>query len=195
MADLITKTTELAMSVTLAYIRPGDTAVDATCGTGRDTVSLARAVGSEGRVYAFDIQNSALLMTEERLRKHGLENVNLLKQSFTTMCGYAGEESASAVVFNLGYLPGGDHSISTTAETTLEGLECALRTVRPGGVVTVVMYDGHEEGAVEKARVLEWAEGLDQSRYHAAYVSLINQNGQPPEVLWITKKSERKKRR
>ena len=55
MSNLITKTTELAMSVTLTYIRQGDIVIDATCGTGQDTVMLARAVGSEGSVYAFDI--------------------------------------------------------------------------------------------------------------------------------------------
>jgi hypothetical protein len=98
------------------------------------------------------------------------------------------ERSASAVVFNLGYLPGGDHSITTTADTTLEGLRCALDIIKPGGIVTVVMYDGHEAGAEEKKAVLEWAEALDQKKYHAAYVSLLNQKNHPPEILWITRK-------
>ena len=62
MSNLITRTTELAMSVTLTYIKPGDTVVDATCGTGQDTVALARAVGDGGSVYAFDIQKNAHLL-------------------------------------------------------------------------------------------------------------------------------------
>ena len=188
MGNLITRTTELAMSVTLTYIKPGDTVIDATCGTGQDTVVLARAVGSEGSVYAFDIQKSAHLLTEARLKSHGITNVRLIMQSFVSMSDHVPERSASAVVFNLGYLPGGDHSITTTADSTLEGLEAALRTVKPGGIVTVVMYDGHEEGAEEKKAVLEWAEALDQKRYHVAYVSLLNQKNNPPEILWITKK-------
>ena len=188
MSNLITRTTELAMSVTLTYIKPGDTVVDATCGTGQDTVVLARAVGSEGRVYAFDIQKNAHLLTEARLRSHGLNNVHLVMQSFISMSDHIPERSAAAVVFNLGYLPGGDHSITTTAEATLEGLDRALRTIRPGGVVTVVMYDGHEEGAEEKRAVLEWAETLDSKKFHVAYVSLLNQKNNPPEILWITKK-------
>ena len=109
-------------------------------------------------------------------------------QSFVSMSDHIPEKSASAVVFNLGYLPGGDHSITTKADTTLEGLGVALRTIRPGGIVTVVMYDGHEEGAEEKKAILEWAENLDQSRYHVAYVSLLNQKKHPPEILWITRK-------
>ena len=188
MSNLITRTTELAMSVTLAYIRKGDTVIDATCGAGQDTVALSRAVGSEGKVYAFDIQKKALLLTEARLRTHGFANVHLVMQSFASMGEHIPENSAAAVVFNLGYLPGGDHSITTTADTTLEGLECAISTIYPGGIVTVVMYDGHEEGAEEKKRVLEWAEALDPGRYHVAYVSLLNQKNHPPEILWITKK-------
>lgn len=188
MSNLITRTTELAMSVTLAYIRPGDTVVDATCGTGQDTVVLARAVGSEGSVYAFDIQQHAHVLTEARLRKHGITNTHLILQSFASMRDHVPENSAAAVVFNLGWLPGGDHSITTTADSTQKGLQCALSAVRHGGIVTVVMYDGHDEGAEEKEAVLQWAEGLDQRRYHVAYVSLLNQKNHPPEILWITKK-------
>lgn len=188
MTNLITRTTELAMSVTLAYVSDGDTVVDATCGNGLDTVALAKAVGREGKVYAFDIQKKALILTEARLHSHGLGNVHLIKQSFESMSSHIAENSASAVVFNLGYLPGGDHSITTTAGTTMAGLDAALRVIRPGGIVTVVLYDGHEEGVEEKKSIVEWAETLDPGQYHAAFVSMINQNNHPPEILWITKK-------
>lgn len=188
MTDLISRTTALAMSVTLSYIDKGDTVVDATCGTGQDTVSLAKAVGAGGCVYAFDIQEAAIGRTAKRLDEEGLRNVQLIHGSFITMGSYLTESSAAAVVFNLGYLPGGDHSITTTAEETLEGLECALRTIRPGGILTVVMYDGHDAGREEKQRVLEWAEALDPKQYHAAYVDMLNQQNHPPEILWITKK-------
>lgn len=188
MSNLITKTTELAMALTLTYIRSGDTVVDATCGTGQDTLSLAKAVGDRGRVYAFDIQKKALLLTEARLHSHGITNVRLLRSSFVSMSTHIPENSAAAVVFNLGYLPGGDHSITTTADETIEGLEAALRTIHPGGIVTVVLYDGHEQGKAEKKRVLDWSGNLDPGMYHAAYVSLVNQRNNPPEILWITKK-------
>ena len=188
MSNLITKTTELAMSVTLAYVGKGDTVVDATCGSGQDTVVLSRAVGESGQVYAFDIQKKALLLTETRLHAHGCGNVHLLMKSFAEMGEHIPASSAAAVVFNLGYLPGGDHSITTTADETLLGLECALKAIRTGGIVTVVLYDGHEAGADEKQRVISWAEGLDPKKYHAAFVSLINQKNNPPEILWLTKK-------
>jgi ubiquinone/menaquinone biosynthesis C-methylase UbiE len=188
MSNLITKTTELAMSVTLAYVRRGDIVVDATCGTGQDTAALAKAVGPEGRVYAFDIQKKALLMTEARLKAHGYNNVHLMMKSFESMSSHLPEGSAAAAVFNLGYLPGGDHSVTTTAETTIRGLEAALRTVKTGGIVTVVLYDGHEAGREEKKSVMDWAESLDSKQYHAVYVNMLNQKNDPPEILWITKK-------
>ena len=188
MSNLITKTTELAMALTLTYVRSGDTVVDATCGTGQDTAALAKAVGPDGRVYAFDIQKKALLLTEARLKSHGYNNVKLMMKSFESMSSHIPEGSAAAVVFNLGYLPGGDHSITTTADETLQGLSCALKAIRPGGIVTVVLYDGHEAGAIEKKRVIKWAGELDPHRYHAAFVSLINQDKHPPEILWITAK-------
>ena len=48
------------------WLRPGDRAVDATCGNGRDTLLLARLVGEEGRVWALDIQAEALARTRQR---------------------------------------------------------------------------------------------------------------------------------
>ncbi len=188
MNNLIVRTTSLAMSITLSYIEKGDTVVDATCGSGQDTLALSRAVGEEGRVLAFDIQKAAIGQTEKRLRAHGADNVRLILDSFVSMTSYLPENSASAVVFNLGYLPGGDHSITTRAEITLAGLDAALRTIRPGGLVSLVLYDGHENGAEEKKQLLGRAEQLDPALYHVAFVSMLNQSNHPPEILWITKK-------
>lgn len=188
MNNLITKTTELAMFVTLSYIRPGDTVVDATCGTGQDTLALAQAVGEEGTVYAFDIQKKAMILTEAHLLSHGIKNVRLIKETFASMGDHVPEGSVSAVVFNLGYLPGEDHSITTEAEETLRGLEAALKAIRPGGVVTAVLYDGHEEGQTEKREVMSWAEQLDPKEYHVVFANMLNQKNHPPEILWITKK-------
>ncbi len=190
MKNIITKTTELAMEVALMCVEPGDTVVDATCGGGHDTLALAGAAGPEGKVFAFDIQEEAVGLTKERIAEKAIENVQVINGSFVNMESYVEAGSASCIVFNLGYLPGGDHSITTDAETTLQGLEAALRTVKKGGIVTVVLYDGHEEGKREKAQVLKWAEGLDPKAYHVAYVNFMNQPKDPPEILWITKKKD-----
>lgn len=188
MSNLITKTTELSMSITLSYVKPGDTVVDATCGAGHDTLALSEAVGKNGRVFAFDIQKEAINLTEELVRSSGYSNVSLFNESFITMNEHLPESSASAVVFNLGYLPGGDHKITTMAEDTMKGLEAALQIIRTGGIVTVVLYDGHEEGRREKEIVLKWAEALDPGIYHVVFANMLNQKNDPPEIIWITKK-------
>lgn len=45
----------------------GDIVIDATMGNGHDTQFLAELVGENGHVYAFDIQESAVANTKERL--------------------------------------------------------------------------------------------------------------------------------
>ena len=150
MSNLITKTTELAMAVALTYIKPGDTVVDATCGTGQDTIVLADAVGKEGRVLAFDIQKKALILTEARLHAHGHANVDLLMKSFESMGDHLAEGSAAAVVFNLGYLPGGDHEITTQADILVAAVGKAKfvtpEMVKNGAVVIDVGMNRDENG-------------------------------------------------
>ena len=192
--NLITDTTRLAWEVTKNYIKEGDTAVDATCGRGSDTVRLAEAVGTRGIVYAFDIQEEAIAATKAALEEAGIAvpgeggRVRLIPDSFENMESYAGAKRPAAILFNLGYLPGGDKSVTTTAETTLRGLAAALRLVAAGGIISVVMYCGHAAGKAEKEAVLEWAENLDRRDYHVVCTKMLNQPNDPPEVLWITKK-------
>ncbi|HHX74649.1 MAG TPA: methyltransferase domain-containing protein, partial [Firmicutes bacterium] len=126
-----------ARELVTAAVTEGSTAVDATCGNGHDTVFLADLVGATGRVYAFDIQEQAITATKERLMQHGL-----LERAVLVHAGH--EDSAkwppaplSAVMFNLGYLPGGDHSLVTTAENTVGALEIATARLKPGEIITL----------------------------------------------------------
>lgn len=215
--NLITRTVELAMTVTKEYIGKGSFVIDATCGNGCDTLELTKAVfgdgdlagdgpgsadsapsaGNEvyadaGRILAMDIQESAVKRMREllgsRLSPRAAGRVEIVCDSFVRMRSCADGRAPDAVVFNLGYLPGGDKDITTTAETTLTGLAEALDILNTGGIITTVLYSGHPEGAREKAAVLEWASGLDPRRFHVVYASLPNQKNDPPEILWITKK-------
>ena len=97
-------------------VMPGDICIDATMGNGNDTVLLSRLAGENGRVLAFDIQKQALEHTEERLKKDDCpENYQLFLDSHENMAAYAEAETVSCITFNLGYLPGGDHSVATRA--------------------------------------------------------------------------------
>ena len=101
--------------------------IDATAGTGKDTVFLAKLVGEKGRVISMDIQEMAIEQTKKRLLKERLsDRAEVVLDSHAHMDKYAQKDSVSLIMFNLGYLPGGDHSLSTKADTTIEALEKGL---------------------------------------------------------------------
>jgi len=57
------------------YLRPGDSAIDATAGNGYDTAFLANTVGPHGHVYAFDLQQKALTATKSHLATRDLSHI------------------------------------------------------------------------------------------------------------------------
>jgi Putative rRNA methylase len=73
-------------------------------------------------------------------------------------------------MFNLGYFPGGDHSVITRTGETLVALDAALAALKPGGILTVVCYPGHAGGDEESAAVAEWSGGLEASRFSVGLV-------------------------
>lgn len=200
--NLLTQTVSVAMTVTRSYLREGDTAIDTTCGNGHDTLALAQAVGRNGRILAIDLQEEAILASKGLLSAHQIDNVDFVQGSFVHLEEHwrawmenmergMTAEMASApkvIVFNLGYLPGGDKKVTTRTEDTLLAVQQALSAIAPGGIVTLVLYPGHEEGARERDALLEFAKELPASRFHTAYVGFPNQKKNPPEILWITKK-------
>ncbi|BCX46383.1 rRNA methylase [Haloferula helveola] len=154
----VKRPTQLAHEVIAAAVGPGDTVVDATAGNGHDTLFLARLVGQGGKVVAFDIQEEAVESTRRRLGDAGMEgHVTLHRESHTAMTSRLEPGAAAAVMFNLGYLPGGDHALITEAGETIEALEAAMTVLRPGGLITVVCYPGHAGGDDEAAAVVGWA--------------------------------------
>ena len=118
-------------------VREGDTVVDATCGNGHDTAALCRMVGASGTVHAFDIQQLALDRTRFELEKgcqrgDGAEAPQLPRVEYhccdhADMLDVMEPHSASLVVFNLGYLPHGDHCLTTKVESTRKGVLAALQ--------------------------------------------------------------------
>jgi predicted methyltransferase len=142
--------TELAHAVVRAVVAPGETAIDATAGNGHDTRFLAELVGPTGSVFAFDIQSEALSRTRTLLGQAA--NVILLERDHAEIREAVPVEHhgrVAAVMFNLGYLPGGDHAITTQNPSTLAAISAALELLRPGGVLTVLAYTGHPSGAEE----------------------------------------------
>lgn len=191
MSNIIRKTTELAMHIVSEYTFPGCVIIDATCGNGHDTVALASA--SPSRLYAFDIQKTAVESTKSLLLTAGYETqladetISIICDSHENMRSYV-ELPADVIVFNLGYLPGSDKSKTTRKEATLDAVTASLDILAKDGILCITMYSGHPEGFEEKEMLLKMAESLDSGIYHSAFISFVNQKNSPPEILLITKK-------
>ncbi|MEM7144829.1 MAG: class I SAM-dependent methyltransferase [Verrucomicrobiota bacterium] len=160
------RVTERAKALVREYVGKGDVVVDATVGNGYDTVFLAELVGVRsrtgsiaGKVIGFDVQEAAIVSASKRVPE-GLRGIVDLHLVGHEEMGRVVTGPVRAVMFNLGYLPGGDHGFVTEPGTTVAGLEAALGVLGPGGLVTVVVYPGHEGGAEEAVAVEEWVGGL-----------------------------------
>jgi threonine dehydrogenase-like Zn-dependent dehydrogenase len=175
------------------FLREGDLAVDATAGNGHDTLFLARCVGCAGRVVGFDIQPRALEETRRRLEGAGMaDRVILLLRSHREIAAALAEETEKrapqVIVFNLGYLPGGEKKLTTRAEETVPALEAALGILAVGGAMSVMLYPGHPEGKREAAAVNRWAENLT-GPIDAILCRPANRGEDSPCLLAIEKRS------
>lgn len=176
-------------------LQPGDRAIDATAGTGQDTLFLARISGRRGQVYAFDIQSEALALTRKRLDREQearLAEVTLLERSHAEMEEALPGElrgTVGAIMFNLGYLPaeGADANVITLTDSTLAALKSSLRLLRPRGIITIVLYPGHAGGDAEANAVEQWAASLPASTGQAIVYRQI-QKPTAPYLIAIEKR-------
>ena len=177
----------LATEILQRHIRSGDTVIDATMGNGGDTLMLCGLVGSEGRVYSFDVQEQAIAATRARLAEAGmLERARLFLAGHEHM-GSMVRERVQAVVFNLGWLPGGDHRVTTMTATTLQAVEAAIRLLEDGGIISLCVYPGHEEGSKELTALEEYCAALDRRRFVVLLHRFLNANKPAPVLIVIQK--------
>ncbi len=163
------------------YVKEGDVVVDATVGNGHDTLFLAKCVGPHGRVLGFDVQKQAIQSTRQRLLgEGGVEELHLMSHDRMLEVVQSG---VSAVLFNLGYLPGSDKKTITQVGTTLKALGQALEILHQGGVLSVMCYPGHTGGALEAYAVEEWMRALDGSALSATRYSRVNASESSPFLL------------
>lgn len=168
-------------------INEGDTVVDATMGNGHDTLLLSQLVGTHGKVYSFDIQQAAITATQQKLKQNQqLDNTILIHDSHSRIQHYV-KHDIKLAIFNLGYLPKGDHQITTTFNTTQQALEQLFPLLLPQGVIILVVYSGHDHG-LESQALFEYAQQLDQQLYNVLHYRFINQRNTPPQVIVIEKK-------
>ena len=177
----------LAADILRQVLSEGDTAIDATMGNGHDTESLCRLVGPSGHVYAFDVQAQAVENTRQRLTSAGLADRAVLFHLGHEHMADTVPAPVRLVMFNLGWLPGGDHTVTTRLQTTLSAVDQALRLLLPGGVLVLCAYPGHEEGARELQALISFFSSLPPQQYNVLRQTFLNAGPGAPECFVVQK--------
>lgn len=175
----------LAQSFAARALSAGCLAVDATAGNGGDTLFLADRVGEGGKVYAFDIQQTALEITSLRLKEAGLRDRVVLIPAGHESMGLHLTEPVDVFLFNLGYLPGGDRTVLTRPDTTVTALNTAFKLLKPGGRIAVVVYTGHDGAVEESHAVLDLAGNLDPLVFGVLRIQFTNRPEHAPYLILI----------
>ena len=164
------------------YISFDDVVVDATMGNGLDTLFLSEI---SKKVYAFDIQEKAIFETNKRLTLHQITNVELILDTHEHINQYV--DGYKAVIFNFGYLPNGDKSITTRTDSTIHAISSILPKIPLDGFIQLVVYTGHDEGKKESESLNIFLSELDSNLYKVIKTELPYQDNYPPYIFMIHK--------
>ena len=166
------------------FINKGDFAIDCTMGNGNDTLFLAEAVGKAGNVVAFDVQEKALVNTEKLVKLK--KQVKLYLESNINISKYADREP-SVIMYNLGYLPGGDKNITTKPDTLLS-IKQAVDIIKHEGIISVITYPGHKKGFEEELLISEYLAKLPAKKYEVLTIKEENHSEKTPVQHFIFRK-------
>ncbi len=179
---------DIAHGMIADHVKPGDICIDATAGRGRDTAFLCSLVGEGGRVTAFDIQSDAVESTNALLAEQGYSGIGrAVLDSHANIDNYEEAGTVSCIVYNFGWLPGGDHNVFTLPDSSIESLTKALELLMPGGMISMCIYYGRQNGFEERDRLMEFLEGLDHCRFSSYVGSFVNRPNCPPITAFILK--------
>jgi SAM-dependent methyltransferase len=173
-------------------VQIGDTVIDATCGNGQDTLKLCQLALSidKGKVYAIDIQEQAIKSTSHYLESHlapaWRERVMFQQGCHSRFPSEISPCSVKLIVYNLGYLPGGNKAKTTEGFTTLQSLNQAQMLLQPGGLISITCYSGHPAGAKEQEEILAYAAHLSPKEWNCCQHIWLNRQ-QSPSLLLMQK--------
>ena len=168
----------LEKSLIAPHIKKGGVCADFTMGNGHDTLWLSRAIGEDGKVYAFDIQEDALKSTARLLESEGANNCTLILDSHSNCDNYI-KTPICAGLFNLGFLPGGDKSITTMTETSLVAIKKAIDLLDSDGGLLVAVYPGHAEGTKEGEFIERELSQYDRRKICCSKFKIVNSPTSP----------------
>lgn len=137
-----------ALLIERAGVEAGMSVLDAGCGPGRLTVTLAARVGPRGSVLAVDLQSAMLERLQARLVAGGAANVRTLHAALGAGALPTATFDRAFLVTVLGEIP-----------DRVAALREILGSLKPGGVlsVTEVFPDPHYQGRGTVRRLAEQA--------------------------------------
>ena len=154
------------------HVEPGDICIDATAGNGNDTAYLCGLLKGTGKVYAFDIQEQAVIRTRERIKDAACETEVIL----------SGHENMARYIKEAG-----DHAMATKGETSIAAMEAGLALLKAGGIMSLCIYSGGDSGFEEKDAVLAWLRTLDSKRFLVIVSEYYNRPNHPPIPAFVVK--------
>lgn len=182
---------DIVHSVLTNLVEPGSLCIDATAGNGYDTVFLAELTGNSGHVISMDIQEEAVKATEQKIKELGYSDFcDTYCMSHSDIDKIAGRETADAIMFNFGWLPGGDHNIFTRSETSIPAIEKSLDILKPGGVLSLCIYYGRNNGYEERDSIIKFISELDSRHFAVMKCDFLNRKNDPPFPVFVVKEKD-----
>ncbi|MBR7927178.1 class I SAM-dependent methyltransferase [Aerococcaceae bacterium zg-ZUI334] len=167
---------------------PNGLFIDGTLGKGNDTLRILNHPNFQGEVFGFDIQQAAIEQSMEKIKEHPLANhAHLILDNHAHLANHVGDQAIHGAIFNLGYLPGGDHSITTQFESTLQAIHAIQERLVPQGQLILVIYSGHPQGKIEKEKLFDALSQWPQEEFQVLQYGFINQRNNPPMLLVVEK--------
>lgn len=155
-------------------------AIDGTLGNGFDTDFLCE---NFKKVYSFEIQKEAC----DKYKEKNKDNVDVINDSHHLFKNYI-SEGVDCIMYNLGFLPGGDKGITTMHTTSLQSIKSGLEMLKSGGIMTICIYKGHTEGKIEESCILSYLSDLPKNKYGVMNHSYLNRAETSPSLVVIEKK-------
>jgi len=175
------------------FLKENHKVVDATCGNGYDSLFLLNILIKplNGLLYCFDIQKQAIENTYRLLEKNSnpqfLEKITFFNESHEDFSKFI-KSPINLFIYNLGYLPKGDKTITTKKESTVNSIKSAIQLLAENAAISIVSYPGHKEGAEEEKELIEFFTSLDKTFFSVCYHKWLNKE-KAPSFFWIERKT------
>lgn len=165
-------------------------AMDGTLGNGYD-LEFLNGLKQIDTIYGFDIQQKAIESSKERIG-NSVKTIYFIQDSHHNLESYI-KQSIDLAIFNLGYLPGADKSVVTQTQTTLCAIEKTIDKLTDGGLLIVMTYPGHEEGAREHKEIVTYLSSLHRKNLAILQLNVNNVQKPCPNCFIIVNKFNKNK--